>query len=236
MSRYSVTGYRILYLAGYPFRFWRKKKHFCPGSPTFLLLFNKQPCIFAFSIPRDFLANVEKDPAPNSDRYPTVTTGILDMKNGRINLVLPYQISTGITMKLKLNWTSVLLDNICLFCSPFYLKFEPKISVMFWEFRAHDLSLLKLVIFIDLYMFYYGKEDPIPRGCELRSFRMENTNYFLKHLLKFQSKPLCRDQTLLSRSQTISMFGLRTWTLEISDLTSAVYCWMFRRNYVSTIC
>ena len=65
-------------------------------------------------------------------------------------------------------------------------------------------------------MFNCGKEDQEPRGCKLRSFRMEIGTYIYKYLQRFQSKPLgvqtYLGSDLFSRWSQTSMFGLRTWT------------------------
>ena len=48
------------------------------------------------------------------------------------------------------------------------------------------ISVLKNLEFSQTCMFYYRKEDLIPRGCNFRSFRMENKVFFVKHLQIFE--------------------------------------------------
>ena len=48
------------------------------------------------------------------------------------------------------------------------------------------ISVLKNLEFSQTCLFYYRKEDLIPRGCNFRSFRMENKVFFVKHLQIFE--------------------------------------------------
>ena len=86
---------------------------------------------------------------------------------------------------------------------------DPKLEVFLkaWDFLAkakayvfsfHKLEGLKTC------MFYFGKEDQIPRRYKLRSF-----STYYKYLQRFQSEPL-EVWPFFSVSET-SSFGLRTW-------------------------
>ena len=63
--------------------------------------------------------------------------------------------------------------------------------------RTHVLSHVKPGVFINLIeLFYYRKEDLIPGGCELRSFRMvTETKAFLQKSTEIPIKT-SRDQAL----------------------------------------